>query len=162
MTEQPTTAETISLKDVTDIQFSTMCLQGPCLHSVKITVAGRSEPIVARDIIGHKIARMLCVIKRRTGAHFNWFLEEEGWKSRTQNSHMNQEPIQIGSFIFTYPEGYKSKEMKPIKPPRTRPKKRGNDDEPSEEGMLYARSHGIQGGLISLREAKAMVKFLKG
>ncbi len=153
---------TYSMSDVTDIQFSKMCLQGPCLHSVKITVRGRDEPIVAHQMIGNDIARMLKIKNKRTGAHFNWFLTERGWEKTTQDQHMNKEPILIGSFTFTYPDGYKSKQMTPIKLPPVRPRKHTANDEPSEAGREYCRKHGIYGGLISLNEAKATVDFLRG
>lgn len=153
---------TYSLRDVTEIKFSEMCLQGPCLHTVQISVAGLDEPIVVHQVIGNDIARMLRVKNRRTGSHFNWFLTETTWKDSTQKAHMDQEPIQIGNYLFTYPPKYKSTEMKPIRLPPVRPRKPTKDDEPSEAGMLYAKSHGIYGPWISLNEAKAMVKFLRG
>ena len=154
---------TYSLEDVTDISFSKMCLQGPCRHTVRITVAGRDEPIVVHSVIGNDIARMLRVKNRRTGAHFNWFLTERGWGEKTQKQHMDQEPIKIGpSFVFTYPEGYKSKQMNPVKLPPVRPRRRTADDEPSEEGRQYCLKYGIHGGLISLREAKGLVSVLRG
>lgn len=153
---------TISLENVTNIKFSEMCLQGPCLHTVAIYIAGQEEPIVAHQVIGTDICRMLRVKNKRTGSHFNFFLEREGWKDSIQKAHLDKDPIQIGSYIFTYPKKYKPKEMKPIKLPPVRPRKRTKDDEPSEAGMLYAKSYGIYGPWISLNEAKATVKWLRG
>ena len=154
--------ETFSLRDVTDIKFSEMCLQGPCKHTVKISIAGFDKPIVVHQVIGNDIARMLRVKNRRTGSHFNWFLTDKKWNESTQKDHMDQVPIQIGNYLFTYPTGYKSTEMKPIRLPPVRPRKPTKDDEPSEAGMLYAQSYGIYGPWISLNEAKATVKWLRG
>jgi len=151
---------TYSLSDVTDITFSKSCLQGPCLHGVKITVTGREEPIVVHAMIGNDIARMLRVKNKRTGAHFNWFLTEPGWSTSTQSKHMNKEPITIGPFVFTYPEGYKPKKMKEIKLPPVRPRKLTANDEPSEKGRQHCLKHGIHTGLVSFNEAKAMVSML--
>jgi len=145
--------KTYCLSQVKDVQFSSMCLQGPCLHTVEITVDDNEEPIVIRGVIGHKIARMLKVKNRRTGAHFNYFLDKWGM----QKSHMNKEPIEMGEYTFTYPQKYKPTPIKEIKPPKPRASKT------SGKGNEYCRQHGVYWcGPISLKDAKALVSSLNG
>jgi hypothetical protein len=83
-----------------------------------------------------------------------------------QAKHMNKEPIQVGrsgkadSFVFTYLEGYKPTEMKPIKIPPPRPSKK---DKESEAGREYLDRYGVAWCQpVTLREAKAIVQRLRG
>ena len=72
-----------------------------------------------------------------------------------QESHMNKEPIEMGEYTFTYPDKYKPKPIKEIKPPKPRASK--------ASGNEYCREHGVYWcGPISLKDAKALVAGLNG
>lgn len=153
------TTKTYSLSNVKDVKFSSMCHQCPCFHRVEITVEGVADPILIPSVIGHEIARMLKVKNKRTGAHFNYFLDKWGM----QESHMNKEPIVMGEYTFTYPEKYQPKPIHEIKAPKKRSAESKKESGNEESGNAYCKKHGVHWiGTISLKDAKAVVKSLNG
>lgn len=166
----PTTAATaaavvtIPIDQVHAFEFSRGCLQSsPCQHTVTFVVNKRRYQV--DYVSGDEIARFLNVKKSRKGAHFNYIFDR-GWAKDMQAKHMNKEPIQVGrsgkpdSFVFTYPEGYKPTEMKPIKLPPPRPSKKDKEYEAARE---YLDRYGVTWCQpVTLREAKAIVQRLRG
>lgn len=152
---------TLPIDQVHAFEFSRVCLQSsPCQHTVTFVANKKRHRVdyVSRD----EIARLLKVKKSRKGAHFNYIFERV-WAKDMQAKHMNKEPIQVGrnagSFLFTYPEGYKPTEMKPIKLPPPRPSKR---DKETETGRAYLERYGVMWCQpVTLREAKAIVARLR-
>lgn len=158
---------TLPIDQVHSFEFSRGCLQSsPCQHTVTF-VANKKRHRVDY-VSGDDIARFLKVQKSRKGAHFNYIFERS-WAKDMQAKHMNKEPIQMGrkgqagSFLFTYPEGYKPTEMKPIKLPPPRPRKATKNDKGTEAGQAYLKRYGVLWFQpVTLSEAKAIVGRLRG
>lgn len=148
----------ISASEIKSVEIGQSCLQGPCLHGIKLTFKDDRPPMVVQQVCGDKILRLIAASKcrvtpRHVVSHFNWFIENGQWNARTQKDHADKIDIKLmAELTVSYPKGFISKPICETENPKPKPKKPSKARQYLETRGFYMTSD------MTMAQAKSLAR----